>query len=114
VSLPNGANLLPVIFFADQKQAVSFGTLKFHPVSITLGILPMSERLKAKNWELVAYFPVLEFPEADTNTPRAREIRQGVYSKAYEILLKYIKEPGERQEPVNVLSRVLLVKWNKT
>ena len=97
-SLPNGGSLLPIIFFADQKLAVSFGTLKFHPVSVTVGVLPLSERLKAKNWELVAYFPVLDFPEADSKTQRARDMRQGVYSAAYRTLLESIKIPGERQD----------------
>ena len=63
---------------------------------MTLGILPMSERLKAQNWELVGYFPTLEFPEAETNTQRARKMRQGVYAHAYRTLLESIKEPGER------------------
>ena len=85
-----------MILQADEKKVMTFGHLKFHPVYLTLGNLPLSVRMDSANWPVMAYLPVLRFHESVSSSERARDLRQEVYSKCFEIILKDFDEASVR------------------
>jgi len=95
--------VIAILLQADEKKVTAFGHLRFHPVYITLGNLPFSVRMNSANWPVVAYLPILQFNEAESNTERARDARQKIYSRCLELLLldldvamvRYARKNGE-------------------
>ena len=86
---------MPYILFADEKNVRSFGSLKYHPVYLTVGALPADMRLDFNNWKLIGYIPVLTFLSTD-NEEFQQETRQKHFAVCLEVFLKDVQEKSAR------------------
>jgi hypothetical protein len=100
---PDG-KLLPVLLFTDEKNVRTFGTLKFHPVLASVGLLSAEERLDFNNWKFCGYIPVLKFPES-FDAEKARIMKHRHFQNCLAYFLEDLEEPSTLGVYVTPLSK---------
>ena len=91
-ALPEGAALLPIIFYADGTNVTGSGSQQAHPVMVTVGNFRWYIRQKSKGWRTVGLIPVINASRATKDTTVFKEFKMWLFHKCLEKILQPIKQ----------------------
>jgi hypothetical protein len=91
-----GQRLLSIILYSDATTLDHMGKSSGHPIFLSLGNIPNSQRNKPESKALIGYFPILKAKDSKTkNSESFRQLLRDVFQKCITILLRPIVDGPE-------------------
>jgi hypothetical protein len=91
-----GQRLLSIILYSDATTLDHMGKSSGHPIFLSLGNIPNSQRNKPESKALIGYLPILKAKDSKTKgSENFRKLQREVFQKCIAILLKPIVEGPE-------------------
>ena len=96
LKLSVGQRLLSIIFYSDATTLDHMGKSSGHPIFLSLGNIPNSQRNKPESKALIGYLPILKTKDSKTkNSESFRKLQRTVFHQCLTILLQPILEGPE-------------------